>query len=305
MEKTKSKKIGRGERLTPFGISILVLLLVYTLMLLGLILWGLLTSVKSAEEYGNIINSGMYRLPKRIVLHVKEVMDAMKKSASADSLITMDKVSFFEVFVYSLLFAGGCAFFKTLVTCLTAYACARFNFKSSKVIYSIVIITMTVPIVGNLPSELYTVHTLNLYDHIWGVWIMRANFLGLYFLVMYNGFKGMPSALFEAAKLDGGNNFQILWHIALPLIKGTFTTVFLIYFVEYWNEYQVPMVYLPTFPTLGYTVYDSIFGSLKQEIRDVPSQLTLAFIVVLPIVVLYLIFQNKLMGNITVGGVKG
>ena len=295
----------KKERISPFGIAILVLLFAYAVMLLGLIVWGLLTSVKSADEYGNIINSGMYRFPERIVFHVKEVMEAMKKSASADSLITMDKVSFLEVFVYSLLFAGGCAFFKTLVTCLTAYACARFNFKSSKVIYSIVIITMAVPIVGNLPSELYMVHTLNLYDHIWGVWILRANFLGLYFLVMYNGYKGMPASLFEAAKLDGANNLQLLWYIALPLMKGTFAMVFLIYFVEYWNEYQVPMVYLPSFPTLGYTVYDTIFGSLKQEIRDVPSQLTLAFIVVLPIVILFLLFQNKLMGNITVGSVKG
>ena len=285
---------------------ILTLLSLYVLSLFGLLLWGLMTSVKADEEYGtSIIKSSMYQFPRSFVMHIGNVMESMKISASADSLITDEKVSFWEVTLYSVLFAGGCAFFKTLVTTLTAYTCARFNFKSSKIVYSIVIIVMMIPVVGNLPSELYMAHTFNLYNHIWGLWVMRSNFLGLYFLVMYNSFKGIPMAYSEAAKVDGANNWQIMIRLAFPMIKGTFLTIMLIYFVEFWNEYQVPLVYLPSFPTLGYTVYDSIFGSLRQEIRYAPSQFTLAFTVVLPILVLFLIFQDKLMGNVTVGGIKG
>lgn len=285
---------------------ILTLLSLYVLSLFGLLLWGLMTSVKADEEYGtSIIKSSMYQFPRSFVMHIGNVMESMKISASADSLFTDEKVSFWEVTLYSVLFAGGCAFFKTLVTTLTAYTCARFNFKSSKIVYSIVIIVMMIPVVGNLPSELYMAHTFNLYNHIWGLWVMRSNFLGLYFLVMYNSFKGIPMAYSEAAKVDGANNWQIMIRLAFPMIKGTFLTIMLIYFVEFWNEYQVPLVYLPSFPTLGYTVYDSIFGSLRQEIRYAPSQFTLAFTVVLPILVLFLIFQDKLMGNVTVGGIKG
>ena len=285
---------------------ILTLLSLYVLSLFGLLLWGLMTSVKADEEYGtSIIKSSMYQFPRSFVMHIGNVMESMKISASADSLFTDEKVSFWEVTLYSVLFAGGCAFFKTLVTTLTAYTCARFNFKSSKIVYSIVIIVMMIPVVGNLPSELYMANTFNLYNHIWGLWVMRSNFLGLYFLVMYNSFKGIPMAYSEAAKVDGANNWQIMIRLAFPMIKGTFLTIMLIYFVEFWNEYQVPLVYLPSFPTLGYTVYDSIFGSLRQEIRYAPSQFTLAFTVVLPILVLFLIFQDKLMGNVTVGGIKG
>lgn len=285
---------------------ILTLLSLYVLSLFGLLLWGLMTAVKADEEYGtSIIKSSMYQFPRSFVMHIGNVMESMKISASADSLFTDEKVSFWEVTLYSVLFAGGCAFFKTLVTTLTAYTCARFNFKSSKIVYSIVIIVMMIPVVGNLPSELYMAHTFNLYNHIWGLWVMRSNFLGLYFLVMYNSFKGIPMAYSEAAKVDGANNWQIMIRLAFPMIKGTFLTIMLIYFVEFWNEYQVPLVYLPSFPTLGYTVYDSIFGSLRQEIRYAPSQFTLAFTVVLPILVLFLIFQDKLMGNVTVGGIKG
>lgn len=299
-------KIRVKNKFSPYSVIILTLLSLYVLSLFGLLLWGLMTSVKADEEYGtSIIKSSMYQFPRSFVMHIGNVMESMKISASADSLFTDEKVSFWEVTLYSILFAGGCAFFKTLVTTLTAYTCARFNFKSSKIVYSIVIIVMMIPVVGNLPSELYMAHTFNLYNHIWGLWVMRSNFLGLYFLVMYNSFKGIPMAYSEAAKVDGANNWQIMIRLAFPMIKGTFLTIMLIYFVEFWNEYQVPLVYLPSFPTLGYTVYDSIFGSLRQEIRYAPSQFTLAFTVVLPILVLFLIFQDKLMGNVTVGGIKG
>ncbi|MBO6263123.1 MAG: carbohydrate ABC transporter permease [Clostridia bacterium] len=299
-------KIRIKNKFSPYSVIILTLLSLYVLSLFGLLLWGLMTSVKADEEYGtSIIKSSMYQFPRSFVMHIGNVMESMKISASADSLFTDEKVSFWEVTLYSVLFAGGCAFFKTLVTTLTAYTCARFNFKSSKIVYSIVIIVMMIPVVGNLPSELYMAHTFNLYNHIWGLWVMRSNFLGLYFLVMYNSFKGIPMAYSEAAKVDGANNWQIMIRLAFPMIKGTFLTIMLIYFVEFWNEYQVPLVYLPSFPTLGYTVYDSIFGSLRQEIRYAPSQFTLAFTVVLPILVLFLIFQDKLMGNVTVGGIKG
>ncbi|MBR1675725.1 MAG: carbohydrate ABC transporter permease [Clostridia bacterium] len=299
-------KIRVKNKFSPYSVIILTLLSLYVLSLFGLLLWGLMTAVKADEEYGtSIIKSSMYQFPRSFVMHIGNVMESMKISASADSLFTDEKVSFWEVTLYSVLFAGGCAFFKTLVTTLTAYTCARFNFKSSKIVYSIVIIVMMIPVVGNLPSELYMAHTFNLYNHIWGLWVMRSNFLGLYFLVMYNSFKGIPMAYSEAAKVDGANNWQIMIRLAFPMIKGTFLTIMLIYFVEFWNEYQVPLVYLPSFPTLGYTVYDSIFGSLRQEIRYAPSQFTLAFTVVLPILVLFLIFQDKLMGNVTVGGIKG
>lgn len=299
----------RKSKMTVLAAIMLVLLSAYAFSLFGLIDWGLMTALKSATEYapkgGTVHDIGMFAPLKEVELHFKEVLQAMKEGASADSFLTYDKVSFWEVLAYSILFAGGCAFFKTLVVCLTAYTCARFNFKSSKIVYATVLVVMMVPIVGSLPSELYVAHTLKIHDKIWGLWIMRSNFLGLYFLVMYNSFKAIPASFSEAAKVDGANNWQILFRIMMPLIKGTFATVFLIYFVEYWNEYQVPMVYLPTFPTLGYTVFDTINGSLKQTIRSVPEQFTLAFTAILPIVILYLAFQDKLMGNFTIGGVKG
>ena len=207
------------------------------------------------------------------------------------------------ILLNSLLYAIGCAFFKTLVPCLTAYSCARFNFKSSKIVYTIVLIAMIIPIVGSLPSELQMAYALNFYNRIWGLWIMSANMLGMYFFVMYSAFKAMPMGYSEAAKIDGANNFQILMTIAMPLIKNLFFTVFLINFVEFWNNYQSPQVYLPSHPTLGYT----LFFQMKSNgnFSETPQLIALAIIVFSPVLLLFLIFQEKLMGNLTLGGLKG
>ena len=161
---------------------------------------------------------------------------------------------------------------------------------------------MIVPIVGSLPSELKIAYALGFHNHIWGLWIMAANMQGLYFFVMYSAFKAMPAGYSEAAKIDGANNGQILLSIALPLIKNLFLTILLINFVEYWNNYQSPKVYLPYYPTLGYTLFAK---SSSNDLQEVGQILALAFIVATPVLVLFLAFQDRLMGNLTMGGLKG
>ena len=289
---------------TKNGFSVLllvlgILLLLYVLSMVGLFYWGFITSFKDGmRDLTDFAKNRGFGFPK--VWEVENYADVFQKiRMPAEPGKT---VGFGVIFGNSLLYAVGCAFFKTLVPCFTAYACARFNFKSSKIVYTIVLITMIVPIVGSLPSELKIAYALGFYNHIWGLWIMAANMQGLYFFVMYSAFKAMPSGYSEAAKIDGANNAQILLQIALPLIKNLFLTVLLINFVEYWNNYQSPKVYLPYYPTLGYTLFAK---SNSNDLQEVGQVIALAFIVATPVLALFLVFQDRLMGNLTVGGLKG
>lgn len=276
-----------------------VLLIVYVFSMIALFYWGFITSFKDGmRDLTDFAKNRGFGFPK--IWKISNYSDVFNRTKMASK--PGQTVGFDKIFVNSLLYAGGCAFFKTLVPCLTAYACAKFNFKSSKIVYNIVLITMIVPIVGSLPSELKIAYALGLYNHIWGLWIMAANMQGLYFFVMYSAFKAMPSGYSEAAKIDGASNGQILLTIAMPLIKNLFLTILLINFVEYWNNYQSPKVYLPYYPTLGYTLF---VRSRSNDFSEVGQVLALAFIVATPILVLFLIFQDRLMGNLTLGGLKG
>lgn len=282
-----------------------LILLLYALSLLMPILWAVLTSLKSYEEYSILEN--VIGLPD-----IKSFSDIMANYKEAwiqgyASVPVKGKMLYFtipEQFLNSLLYSLGCMATATLTPCLTAYVCARYDYKFSKIIYSIVIVAMIIPIVGSMPSELEMVRMLGIYDTFWGLWIQKANFLGAYFLVFYAQFKMIPQAYTEAARIDGATEFATMVRVILPLAKGTIGTVGLLKFIEFWNDYQVPMVFMPSYPTLAYGMYQ-FSQRVGQVVSSVPMRISYMIVVILPIFVLFLAMHKKLMGNISVGGIKG
>ena len=81
----------------------------------------------------------------------------------------------------------------------------------------------------------------------------------------------------------------------------------LIKFIGFWNDYQTPLLYMPKHPTISYGLYDLYNGRGAQRgsVATDVMKLTLATMVMIPILALFLAFKNKLIGNLTVGGIKG
>lgn len=287
---------------TPMTAVLGLLLLIYSLLLLYMLVWAFLASVKDPvfEYTGNKLG-----FPQE--WHFEHYLDAFRMfsldvpSHGGNGTIN---VGLLQMFLNSLLYSVGCAFVGTLCPCIMGYLCARFPFKFNKVIYFIVIITMIITPVGNLPSEIRVAQALGLYNQIWGMWVMKANFLGMYFLVFYGIFKGVPFAYTEAAKIDGAGNFCIFRKIMLPLVRSTFLTVFLINFIGFWNDYQVPLIYLPSYPTVSYGVFTMTTTTIN-NMASIPMRMTAALLMLLPVLVIFLSSQKKLLGNLTVGGIKG
>ena len=299
-KKNLNQKYEIKSKHNALSIILLVFLSLYALTLFIVLGWGLMTSFKSVIDF----TDHPYQFPKSIVNNFTTVFQEFKISVPGTDGVPYT-VELAEMYLYSFMYALGSAFTATLVPCITAYACARFPFKFSKVIYSVVLVAMIVPTVGNLPSELNLMMTLGIYNQIWGLWIMKANFLGMYFLVFYGVFKGFPASYSEAAKIDGANNLTIMLRIAFPLVINVFATVMLINFVHFWNDYQTPLLYMSSFPTVAYGLFKLTRPGVLGKIANVPSLLTATMLVVFPILVLFIAFQKRLLGNLTVGGVKG
>ena len=122
-------------------------------------------------------------------------------------------------------------------------------------IYTVVVVTMVLPVVGNTASELQLVKALGIFDTIPGNWIQKFNFLGMYYLVFYATFRGIPNDFAEAAYVDGAGETHVMVRIIFPLVANIFVTVMLIKFIGFWNDYQTPLLFLPTHPTIAYGVY--------------------------------------------------
>ncbi|MBE7082971.1 MAG: carbohydrate ABC transporter permease [Clostridiales bacterium] len=215
-------------------------------------------------------------------------------------------VGYIDIYGYylnSVIYAVAMTVFSLATEIMVAYCCAKYDFKLGKVYYAVAIVVMIVPIVGSLASELSFANALfGLKDNVIGICILKCKYPGLYFLVFYATFKNVSSTYMEAAELDGAGHFQIFWQIMFPLIRASTFAVFILLFITNWNDYYTPMVFLRDMPVISLRLYELQFrlisaNSMKMFAACICSAL--------PIIVLFVAFRNKIMGNVTMGGIKG
>ncbi len=298
-----NKRKSIKEPFNWLALILFILLALYSLSLLFPVLWSLMTTFKTPAEYKILKN--VIGWPQNF--NFDNYVNAYKNfSVSVYNNETGKYTDYYmlDLFANSLVYSILCALAATITPCIVAYAVARFDFKFSKVIYSIVIVAMALPIVGSLPSEIQMAKNLGIFDTFIGLFIMKANFLGIYFLVFYAQFKAIPMAYSEAAKIDGASHLRIMVQVILPLCLGTIGTVFLLNFITYWNDYQVPMIYLPSHPVAAFGMFNFQY-SYVTELQNTPTRLAGIFIMAAPIVVVFAVLNKRLMVNLSVGGIKG
>lgn len=290
----------KRKKISGLNIILFIILAAYSISMLYPMFWAIITSVK--EQYDFLDN--VLGLPAKVMIENFGTVFAYF-SAPAETAGIQEQQGFWQMFINTILYVGGCSLTATIVPCLTAYVTAKFpQKKMSSIIYGAVIVTMMIPIVGSYPSEINMLQKLGLYNTLVGAWIQKANFLGMYYLVFYAAFKGLAKDYSEAAEMDGASEFTVMTRIMLPLVRNAYFTVFLVKFVEFWNDYQIPLLYLPSRPTLSYGLY-YVSNYTANMISTVPMRMAGCIIILIPILVLFIAFNDKLMGNITLGGVKG
>lgn len=289
----------KRKTLPIFALITLVVLIVYMISLILPMIWLCYSSFKGVVDFQ--IDSVFPSLSlnfESYAMAFENFFMPVSDGKGGTQIIGYEGMMFYSVF-YSL----GCALIQTAVICVTAYTTSRFNFAFDKVIYNIVIITMILPIVGSLPSELRMAKLFGLYNKIYGMFVMKAHFLSMYYLVFHAMFRGIPKDYDEAAYIDGADNFTIFFKIILPLASGTFLTVALINFINYWNDYTTPLVYMPDYPTIAYGLYYFVQSPTPSRAHK-SVKLAACMLVFIPNFAIFLIFRNKLIGNISMGGLK-
>ena len=145
-------------------------------------------------------------------------------------------------------------------------------------------------------------------------WNMRNTFAGLilpsitsvfYIYLLKENFEQIPEELYKAAKVDGTSDLKYLFKVMLPICRPTVVTVVILKVIECWNSYVWPR--LITDDAAYFLVSNGI-----QELREngfgrenVPAMMAAVVVVSLPLIVLFLIFRNKIMEGVSRGGTKG
>lgn len=302
---TKIKlKIPNKRKLSLFEWVVMVLLILYGVAVVGLLLWGFIASFRNDQA---VVQRPWALFEDLTLDNYSDVFNNFKTFKYVDG--GTQTVYFEEMFLNSLLYAGGGALMQTLCTAIVAYLTAKYDNTCSKIVHYTVIVTLTLPIVGNLASMLQVTKSLKLFDSIVGSWIMKFGFNNIYYLIFYAFFKKISWEYAESAFLDGGSHYTVFFRIMLPLAMPLMATVFLLNFIQYWNDFETPYMFLPNHTTAGIMLYMSIIGGggswAGEGVIALTSQLAAAFLVFLPIFVLFLVFRNKIMGNLSEGGIKG
>ena len=216
-------------------------------------------------------------------------------------------VFFEETVLNTILFAGGSALTSFIVKFMISYALYKYKcFKESAIIYTMLILIMNIPLAGGQASSLKLYHQLGLYDNLFGMWFLKGTGVGFFVLVFYATFGSIPAETYEAAEIDGANRLQLMFKIAMPLLKSTIILFFLTEFIGYWNNYMDILLLLPSMPTVGLALFYFNQATNPPEIAHATVKLTGAFICALPMVVVLIFFGDKLMQNVSITeGVKG
>lgn len=291
----RKNKISR--KMDAFQIVLYVIVSIYCLSMLYVLFFGLINSLKDPTDYEWLSPFGFPN--KEFGWH----FDNYQKVLTDFTVFTLGgkEVNFVSMFFNSLLYAVFMSLFCMATQIMTAYAIAKYDFKFKSVLYGVAVIVMLLPIIGSLASEVQMAEAFNFRNNLIGICIMKCKYPGLYFLVFYATFKGVSWTYAEAAQIDGAGHFKIFIEIMLPLIKSTAFAVFILLFIEYWNDYYTPMVFLPEAPTMSY----GLFTFQTDNKASTPIQLAACLLTCLPILILFAAFKNKIMGNVTMGGIKG
>lgn len=187
------------------------------------------------------------------------------------------------------------------VNSLAAYAFARLDFRFKRTLWIIVITTMFIPGMTILLTSFIVVTRLQMLDTLAVLVIPGAASAGMIFFIR-QFYLSIPASLEEAAMLDGCGRLRIFTHLFLPLSKPPFVVMGITAFLAYWNSYVWPIL---TITTPDQFVVQQYLATFRSE-RSTELGLLMAgsVLAAAPVIILFLIFQRQIIGNIKMAGLK-
>lgn len=275
---------------TIVHVLIITIFTIYAISILFPLFWAILSSLKEHNEYN--LNSP-FALPE---------MWLFLNYVTAFNVLEVNDTSLVGMIINSLWYAGGSCLINVFICSMTAYIFARYPFKGSKTIYSVLLIVMLMPIVGSGPAT-YRVYSKFGWINSPLFLISMAGGIGINFMFLEGFYRNVSWEYAEAAMIDGANHWQIYFKIMFPQAISMISILLIMQFIQYWNDYSTPMLYFKSLPTLSLGLY--IYE--KQMIRNanMPVYFAGLIISVIPVVLIFAIFQNSLMEKIDTGGLKG
>lgn len=262
-----------------------ILILISTFMVLPFI-WMLSTSFKLPQDIFGFPPEIVPQAPTfdnyKIIFQEKNLVRVL-----ANTVIISTSFTVLSIFFCSL---GG-------------YGFAKFNFRGKKFLFALLLATMIIPGAVTMVPTFVVMRTFGWVDKFLPLIIPgAANAFGIFFFRQY--ISSINSELIDAGRLDGANEFRIFRSIIAPIISPGMISLGLIFFMSSWNNYLGPLMYLKSPEnrtiTLAINALDGGAGLTAWG-----QQMAMSVISLIPLLIIFLVFQRQFVEGITAGAVKG
>ena len=267
---------------------IYVFLVIWALIVLFPFYWMVLTSVKSFAAYNSEY------IPRFFTPN-----PTLENYTSAFQAVPLGRY-----FLNTLIFTVATTGLMMLVIIPAAFAFARLQFKGRNAVFALFLSLMMIPTELVIITNYVTIVN----------WNMRNTYLGLilpsvtsvfYIYLLKENFEAIPDELYNAAKVDGTSDLKYLLKVMVPISQPTIVTIVILKVIECWNSYVWPR--LITKESKYFLVSNGIQAIRESGFgrQDIPAMMAAVVAVSTPLIVLFLVFRDKIMAGVSRGGTKG
>jgi N-acetylglucosamine transport system permease protein len=268
------------------GLSHAVLVLWAAIVILPLV-WTLLTSFKTTQQ----IFASPFSLPTS--LNLVNYVNAWTTAGIG------------HYFVNTVIVVGSALVIVMVLGAMCSYVLARFSFFGNRAIYYLMLAGLTFPIFLAIVPLFFTLRNFGLLNTLAGLVVTYVAFalpFTVFFLFAF--FKALPEEIAEAAALDGAGEWSTFFRVMLPMARNGIASVLIFNFLGLWNQFLIPVALNTNVDNYVLSQGMAAFASQAGYAVDFGALFAAVVITVVPVLVVYVIFQRQLQGSVTQGTSK-
>ena len=202
----------------------------------------------------------------------------------------------------ALIYAVGATVLNVIFSAMAGYALARMNFPGKELIFTITLSVMMIPLAVTLIPKFLVANAMHI-NNTYLALLLPAMAQPFSVFVMVQFMKTLPKELEESARIDGASRLRTFYQVILPLVKPALTVVAILTFQGAWNDFQWPLVALGTQDM--YTLPLGLFFFKSAHYTEYNLLLAGSMFNIIPILVLFFIFQRYFMSGAIGSAIKG
>ncbi len=245
--------------------------------------------INSFKEKFEMLTKGVFSLPEKLdISNYKEVIEG----------------NFLSYFINSVIVLAVSLFILLMLSAFAAYPLSRFKFKLKGVIYSLIVACMSIPVHITLIPIFKMSQGMHMYDSIWaliGPYVAMGIPISVFILTSF--MEQIPKEIEEAAAIDGCGKTRMFFSIILPMAKPGLSTLAIYNGVNMWNEFI--FAYTLTQSQGNRTLPLAVWEFQGQYSMNTPMIMSVLTLTVLPMILLFIFAQDKLIKGMAAGAVKG